>query len=186
MASKKPVSNDKETVNNEQKTETKDTLKKETEKYTKEIEALKKDLSDKEKSLEEQKQQYLRLYAEFDNFKKRSIKEKQQTYTDAKADALSAFLPVIDNIERAVSSDGDAEDIKKGVELIMKQVSEVMAANDISEIEAMGKTFDPNIHNAVMHIDDESFGEQEICDVFQKGYKIGEKVVRHSVVKVAN
>ena len=185
MAAKKPVSKEKEVLDNEQEIKEKD-VPVESEETEKKIESLKSEIETSKKELEESKQQYLRLYAEFDNFKKRSIKEKQQAYTDAKADALSAFLPVIDNIERALNAGGEAEDIKKGVELIMKQVTEVMAANDITEIEAMGKTFDPNIHNAVMHIDDENFGEQEICDVFQKGYKIGEKVVRHSVVKVAN
>ena len=173
------------------KTETNETdiqqaLTEENEGLIKELEEAKVALEKAEKEVAENKEQYLRLFAEFDNFKKRSVKEKQQAYSDAKADALSAFLPVVDNIERAIQSNGDGEDLKKGVELIMKQVFEVMSANGIEEIEALGNTFDPNLHNAVMHIEDEAFGEQEICEVFQKGYKIGDKVVRYSVVKVAN
>ncbi len=173
------------------KTETVETdiqqaLTEENESLIKELEEAKESLEKAEKEVSDSKEQYLRLFAEFDNFKKRSVKEKQQAYSDAKADALSAFLPVVDNIERAIQSNGDGEDLKKGVELIMKQVLDVMANNGIEEIEALGKTFDPNAHNAVMHIEDESFGEQEICEVFQKGYKIGDKVVRYSVVKVAN
>ncbi len=173
------------------KTETVETdiqqaLTEENESLIKELEEAKQSLEKAEKEVSESKEQYLRLYAEFDNFKKRSVKEKQQAYCDAKADALSAFLPAVDNIERALLSNGEGEDLKKGVELIMKQVLDIMSANGIEEIEALGKTFDPNLHNAVMHIEDESFGEQEICEVFQKGYKIGEKVVRYSVVKVAN
>lgn len=184
MAAKKSETTEKEPEIKE--TPKKTPAEKETKKTNAEVEKLKTELEKKNAELEESKQQYLRLFAEFDNFKKRSVKEKQQSYSDAKSDALTAFLPVIDNIERAISAEGDAESVKKGVELIMKQVQDVMTACGIEEINAMGATFDPNMHNAVMHVDDENYGEQEIIDVFQKGYKIGDKVVRYSVVKVAN
>lgn len=180
------MSAEKAKKNETVETDIQQALTEENESLIKELEEAKAALEKAEKEVADNKEQYLRLFAEFDNFKKRSVKEKQQAYSDAKGDALTAFLPVVDNIERALQSNSEGEDLKKGVELIMKQVLDVMASNGIEEIEALGKTFDPNFHNAVMHIEDESFGEQEICEVFQKGYKIGDKVVRYSVVKVAN
>lgn len=180
------MSAEKAKKNETVETDIQQALTEENESLIKELEEAKVALEKAEKEVADNKEQYLRLFAEFDNFKKRSVKEKQQAYSDAKGDALTAFLPVVDNIERALQSNSEGEDLKKGVELIMKQVLDVMASNGIEEIEALGKTFDPNFHNAVMHIEDESFGEQEICEVFQKGYKIGDKVVRYSVVKVAN
>ena len=128
----------------------------------------------------------MRLMAEYDNFKRRTAREKQQAYTDAKADALTALLPIIDNLERAVQSGADGAGLRDGVQMTLTQAAEVLKSCGFEEIEALHKPFDPQLHNAVLHVEDESLGEQEICDVLQKGYKIGEKVVRHSMVKVAN
>ena len=124
--------------------------------------------------------------AEYDNFKRRTVREKQQAYTDAKADALAALLPIIDNLERAVQSGADGDGLRDGVQMTLTQAGEVLKSCGFEVIEALHKPFDPQFHNAVLHVEDESLGEQEICDVLQKGYKIGEKVVRHSMVKVAN
>lgn len=139
------------------------------------------------KQLDEEKDRYLRLMAEYDNYKKRTQREKAQTYSDAKADTLTAFLPMIDNLKRAAASPAnDGEGMKKGVEMILVQAAEILKQCGIEEIEALGKPFDPTVHNAVLHIDDESFGEQEVVEVFETGYKIGDKVIRHAMVKVAN
>ena len=135
-----------------------------------ELEALKKNLSDQE-------DKFLRLAAEYDNYRRRSQKEKESAWSDAKADTAAAFLPVYDNLERA---------LKKGVEMTMTQLKEVLAKLGIEEIPALGEPFDPNLHNAVMHVEDEGAGENTIVDVFQTGFRSGDKVVRFAMVKVAN
>jgi molecular chaperone GrpE len=137
-------------------------------------------------SLGQQEERYLRLAAEYDNFRKRSQKEKEGIYADAKADALTAFLPVYDNLERALKQETTDEAYKKGVEMTMSQLKEIMSKLGISEIPALGQSFDPNFHNAVMHIDDDNVGENTIVEVFQAGFKLEEKVIRFAVVKVAN
>jgi len=128
--------------------------------------------------------------AEFDNYKKRTLKEKEALYTDAFADAVQAFLPVADNMERAVAAITDdsteVKTLKEGVDMVFNQLKEVFAKLGVEEIEAEGKTFDPNFHNAVMHVEDEAYGENQVAEVFQKGYKLKEKVLRHSMVKVVN
>jgi len=129
---------------------------------------------------------YLRLAAEYDNYRKRSAKEREAIYTDVKTDTVAKFLPVYDNLERALAQSTADEAYKKGVEMIMHQFMDVMAKLGVTEIEAVGKEFDPELHNAVMHVDDESLGENIIAEEFQKGFKLGEKVIRFSVVKVAN
>lgn len=149
-------------------------------------EAAQEKLAQAQTELQEEKERYLRLMAEYDNFKRRTAREKQQAYTDAKADALTALLPIIDNLERAVQSGADGAGLRDGVQMTLTQAAEVLKSCGFEEIEALHKPFDPQLHNAVPHVEDESLGEQEICDVLQKGYKIGEKVVRHSMVKVAN
>ena len=149
-------------------------------------EAAQEKLAQAQTELQEEKERYLRLMAEYDNFKRRTAREKQQAYTDAKADALTALLPIIDNLERAVQSGADGAGLRDGVQMTLTQAAEVLKSCGFEEIEALHKPFDPQLHNAVLHVEDESLGEQEICDVLQKGYKIGEKVVRHSMVKVAN
>ena len=145
------------------------------------------ELEKKEAELLEANDKYMRLFAEYDNFRKRTAKEKEGIYADAYIDALAQILPVLDNLERAAAfENADAEVLKKGLELTLKSFSETLDKMGVKEIEALGKTFDPNVHNAVMHVDDDSFGESEIVEVFAKGYARGDKVLRHSMVKVAN
>ncbi len=129
---------------------------------------------------------YLRLMAEYDNFRKRSAKERENIYTDVRVDTVSKFLPVYDNLARAMGTVTADEAYKKGVEMTFNQLCEVFKKLGVEEIEAVGKTFDPNFHNAVMHVEDEEKGENEIVEEFQKGFKVGEKVIRFSMVKVAN
>ena len=129
---------------------------------------------------------YLRLCAEYDNFRRRSQKEKDSLYGDIKANTLKAFLPVYDNLVRALATPTADEAYRKGVEMIMSQFNTTMEKLGVTEIDCLGKTFDPNFHNAVMHVDDEEKGENEIVEVFQKGFMMGDKVIRFSVVKVAN
>lgn len=129
---------------------------------------------------------YLRLAAEYDNFRKRSTKEKEAAWTDAKANTAAAFLPVYDNLERALKAPCSDEAFLKGVEMTMNQLKEVLSKLGIEEIPALGEKFDPNCHNAVMHVDDDSVEENTIVEVFQAGFKSGEKIVRFSMVKVAN
>jgi len=131
-------------------------------------------------------ERYLRLMAEYDNFRKRSAKEREAIYTDVRVDTVGKFLPVYDNLQRAMATATADEAYKKGVEMTFNQLREVFKKLGVEEIEAVGKTFDPNFHNAVMHIDDEEKGENEIVEEFQKGFKVGEKVIRFSMVKVAN
>lgn len=145
------------------------------------------ELEKKEKELAEANDKYMRLFAEYDNFRKRSVKEKEGIYADAYIDALTQILPVLDNLERAATFEGaDAQTLAKGLELTLKSFAETLSKMGVKEIEAEGKTFDPNFHNAVMHIDDDSYGESEVVEVFAKGYVRGDKVLRHSMVKVAN
>ena len=138
--------------------------------------------------LAEESDKYLRLFAEYDNFRKRSAKEKEGIYTDAYIDALTEILPVLDNLDRAAQyGEADSESpMAKGLELTRKSFVDTLAKMGVTEIEALGKPFDPNLHNAVMHIDDDAFGENEVVEVFMKGYAKGDKVLRHSMVKVAN
>ena len=139
-----------------------------------------------EKAVAEEKDKYLRLAAEYDNFRRRSQKEREGLYGDIKADVLTKFLPVYDNLERALKQETADEAFKKGVEMIMVQFEQTMEKLGITEIPALGEKFDPQLHNAVMHVDDESVGENEIVEVFQKGFKAGDKVIRFAMVKVAN
>ena len=127
-----------------------------------------------------------RIAAEFDNYKKRNEKEKVGMYSSVMADVVSNFLPVIDNLEKAVASQTEDEGYKQGVELVLKQFKDVLKANGVTEIEAVGKTFDPELHEAVSLVVDESLGEKEVKEEYRKGYKIGDKVIRHSMVVVAN
>mgnify|MGYP000371012051 CR=1 FL=1 len=134
----------------------------------------------------QQEDKYLRLAAEYDNYRRRTTKEKESIWNDAKADAALAFLPVYDNLERALKQETADEAYKKGVEMTMTQLKEVLAKLGIEEIPALGEPFDPNLHNAVMHVEDEGAGENIIVDVFQTGFRSGDKVVRFAMVKVAN
>ncbi len=138
-----------------------------------------------QKELEELNDKYLRLVAEYDNYRKRTAKEKEAIYPEAKVSVISSFLPVLDNLERALQSVGD-DPVYEGVKMISKQFVETLKSAGVEEIPALGEKFDPNFHNAVMHVDDENFGENEIVEEFQKGYKMGERIIRYSMVKVAN
>lgn len=133
-----------------------------------------------------QEDKYLRLAAEYDNYRKRTAKEKESLWTDVKADTAGAFLPVYDNLERALKQDTADEAFKKGVEMTMNQLKEVLTKLGITEIPAQGQPFDPKYHNAVMHVEDESLGQNVVAEVFQTGFQCGEKVIRFAMVKVAN
>lgn len=136
--------------------------------------------------LEETTDRLKRLMAEFDNFKKRSAKEREGLYNSLLSDIVSSFLPVVDNLEKAVNSSTEDEGYKQGVELVLKQFIDVLSSLGVKEIEGVGSTFNPEYHEAVSLVQDETLGEKEIKEVFRKGYKIGEKVIRHSMVVVAN
>ena len=129
---------------------------------------------------------YLRICAEYDNFRRRSQKEKENLYGDIKADIVQKFLPVYDNLERALRQGTEDEAYRKGVEMIMTQFESTLEKLGITPIECLGEKFDPALHNAVMHVEDEEKGENEIVEVFQKGFKLGDKVIRFAMVKVAN
>ena len=129
---------------------------------------------------------YLRLAADYDNFRKRTIKEKEQSYGNGKADAIEKLLPVYDNLERALNQPTEDEAYKKGVEMTMNQLVGIFAGLGVEIFGNVGDAFDPNIHNAVMHTEDESVAENTITQVFQKGFKLGEKIVRFAMVQVAN
>lgn len=136
--------------------------------------------------LEAEKDKYLRLLAEYDNFRKRSQKEKDNLYTEIRAETVGKFLPVYDNLERALNQPTVDEAYKKGVEMTMGGLIEVMEKLGVQAFGDVGDTFDPNMHNAVMHCEDENLGENVLAEVFQKGFRVGDKVVRFAMVRVAN
>ena len=138
-------------------------------------------------ALSELNDTYLRLCAEYDNFRKRSQKEKDGVYADAVKNTVEKLLPVIDNFDRAmVAMPAEPDDFQKGMILIYTQFKKYLEDIGVSEIEAEGKTFDPDLHNAVMHTEDESLGENVVAEVLQKGYMLGDKIIRYAMVKVAN
>lgn len=141
-----------------------------------------KKLNDK---LSEENDKYLRMLAEYDNFRRRSQKDRENVYADAYGEALSELLPVLDNIERAVQF-ADSDNVSQGMSMIVSQVKTALEKLGIETFGEIGETFDPNIHNAVMHVDDESMAENVIADIFQRGYKKGDRIIRHAMVKVAN
>ena len=139
------------------------------------------------KQLDSVKDQFVRLTAEYDNYRKRTAKEKETIYQDAQLDTIKAFLPVYDNLERAAAAEGGEDDPhKKGLEMIFHQYQEILSKLGVTEIPALGETFDPEKHNAVMHIDDEAYGESVVAQVFQAGFEMNGKVIRHAIVQVAN
>lgn len=129
---------------------------------------------------------HLRLAAEFDNFRKRTAKEKESSYQNGKADAVEKLLPVYDNLQRALNQETQDAAYKKGVELTMTELLKILSSLGVEVFGQVGDTFDPNVHNAIMHTDDETFPENTITQVFQQGFKIGEKIVRFAMVQVAN
>lgn len=153
-----------------------------------------KEVAEAEKTAEEklteelsnQKDMYLRLMAEYDNFRKRTAKEKSETFSDAVVKTLSEILPVIDNFERAISADTTDDSFKSGVVMIFNQLKESLKKIGVEEINPIGQQFDPNFANAVNQIEDENLGENEVAQVFQKGYRLGDKIIRYAMVVVAN
>ena len=140
------------------------------------------------KSLAEEHDKYLRLAAEYDNYRKRTAREKEGIYSDAKIDTIKGMLPVYDNLERGLAQfkDEDDDPHKKGLEMIFNQYKEALTKLGVTPIDCVGKEFDPERHNAVMHIEDESLGENTVAEVLQQGFMLGEKVLRFAIVKVAN
>lgn len=147
--------------------------------FNEQISKLKDELSDV-------KDRHTRLIAEFDNLKKRSAKEREGLYNSVMGDIISSLLPVIDNLEKATEAESKDEEYKKGIELVLKQFKEVLTANGVKEIEAVGQPFDPELHEAVSMVQDENLGEKIVATEYRKGYMIGNKVIRHSMVVVAN
>lgn len=144
------------------------------------------EINNMKNELEETTDRLKRLMAEFDNFKKRSAKEREGLYNSLLADIVSSFLPVVDNLEKAVNSNTEDEGYKQGIELVLKQFMDVLSSLGVKEIEGVGSAFNPEYHEAVSSVQDENLGEKEIKEVFRKGYKIGDRVIRHSMVVVAN
>ncbi len=169
-----------------QENEIQDTEKKDNNKNVDEIIELKKQIEVQKVQIDETEDRLKRVAAEFDNYKKRSAKERDGMYNSLVADIVSNFLPVIDNLEKAADATTKDEEYKKGIELVLKQFKDVLAARGVTEIETVGKTFDPELHEAVSSVQDETKGEKEIVQEYRKGYMIGNKVIRHSMVIVAN
>ena len=168
------------------KEEINDKVKEEKNQKADEIIELKKQIESQKVQIDETEDRLKRVAAEFDNYKKRNTKERDGMYNSLVADIISNFLPVIDNLEKAVATETKDEEYKKGIELVLKQFKDVLTARGIVEIEAVGNTFDPELHEAVSSVQDETKGEKEIVQEYRKGYMIGSRVIRHSMVIVAN
>ena len=145
-----------------------------------------KHIKELEKQLGDEKDKYLRVAAEYDNFRKRSVNDRLNAVADAQAKVITEILSVIDNFERAMDAECSDENYKKGIEMIFRQYTGILDKLGVTEIKALGEPFDPNIHHAVNQVEDENFGENTVCQVFQKGYKLGDKVIRCAMVVVAN
>lgn len=146
----------------------------------------KSEMQSKQQEIDELTDRYKRILAEFENYKKRSQKEREGLYNSILGDIVEVILPILDNLENAVKVETSDENYKKGVELVLKQFQDVLKAKGVEEIKALGETFDPELHEAVSSVQDDSKGEKEIVQEYRKGYKIGTKIVRHSMVVVAN
>ena len=151
-----------------------------------ELKALKTKIANQKDEIEEKEDRIKRLMAEFENFKKRSDKERTNLYNSVLGDVITSLLPVLDNLEKAAKTETKDEQYKNGIEMVLNQFKDVLKANGVTEIETVGKKFDPSIHEAVSLVQDENLGEKEIKEEFRKGYMIGDKVLRHSLVVVAN
>lgn len=152
----------------------------------KEIDDLTAKLEESENKIAEADDKYLRLCAEYDNYRKRTSKEKLEIFSDSTIKCIAEILPVLDNFERAIESECSDESFKNGMQMIYNQFSDSLKKIGVTEMEALGAEFDPNIHNAIKQTEDENFGENIVCEVFQKGYMYNDKVIRHAVVAVAN
>ncbi len=139
-----------------------------------------------EQQLAEAEDRYMRLFAEFENFKKRTLKEKESLRNMLVSDIMTSILPIIDNLEKAIAAGTDDESYEEGIKMILKQLKDVLAYNGVKEIETVGHQFDPELHEAVSHVTDDKLGPNTIKEEFRKGYIIGNKVIRHSMVIVAN
>ena len=159
--------------------------KKASKKESKEVKELTAKVEELQASLAEQNDKYLRMAAEYDNFRRRSREEKDATYENAMADTVAEILPIIDNLERAAQYDAEGS-VKEGLVMISKSVETVLAKLGVESVGKVGDKFDPNLHNAVMHDEDDSLGENEIVEVYQKGYKKGNKIIRFAMVKTVN
>lgn len=173
-------------MKDEEKVEKKDTIQNETE--NKEQKEEKKDciIDPKQHELDELNDRYKRVLAEFENYKKRSSKERETLYNSILGDIVAVFLPVVDNLENALKTETKDSEYKKGIELVLKQFKDILKSKGVEEIASVGETFDPSQHEAVSSIQDPEKGVQEIVQEYRKGYKIGSKVIRHSMVVVAN
>ena len=160
-------------------------LKKEIERLEKELEKTEKKAEENAAANKDEHDKYLRIMAEYDNYRKRTTKEREGAYSDAYSDVVKAFLPMYDNLVRSVQF-SDSEKMAEGVQKIILQFKDINTKLGVSEFGDVGDPFDPNIHEAVMHVKDDTLGENTVVEVFQKGYKIGEKIIRYAVVKVAN
>lgn len=181
-----PEAENPETANPEAENPAEEAAAEEKSPVNEELEKAKADLEAAQKELAEYKDKYLRLMAEYDNFRKRSVKEKADIYPEATAKAVEAFLPMADNFERALSTETTDEKYKSGVKVIYSQLGEAFKSLGVEVIDRVGETFDPNLENAVSRIEDENLGENVVAQVFQKGYKRGDRVIRHAMVVVAN
>lgn len=197
-AKKQPISDDKnkdaakkkQTETNEMDVNEEIAVEEQTQELTEEN-ALQKELDELKQELGETQESLLRVHAEFDNFRKRTQKEMSATYQNAVADTVKEFLDVVDNLARAgeaanESTEKTTEEVQKGVALIFEQTKKILKQLNVEEINPKDEAFNPDYHNAVMHIEDENLGENTICEVFQKGYKINDRVLRYAMVKVAN
>ena len=193
------MSEDKETSESQQEPEIKSEAKAEAKKAEEKPSGKKQDKKESKGAGEKKEEQsspaeelkgandrYLRLLAEYDNYRKRSQKEKDSLYADIKSDTVAKFLPVYDNLVRALAQSTEDEAYRRGVEMIMAQFNTTLEKLGATRIESLGQKFDPNLHNAVMHVEDEEKGENEIVEVFQEGFMMGKKVIRFAMVKVAN
>lgn len=150
------------------------------------VEKIKVLIETQKQEIEEKDDRIKRLIAEFENFKKRSSKERENLYNSIIGDIITSFLPIIDNLEKAVQTKTDDQEFKQGIELVLKQFKDVLESNGVKEIESVGQTFNPELHEAITSVQDDNLGVQEIKEEYRKGYMIGDKVIRHSLVVVAN
>lgn len=165
----------------------KEKIKKEDKKEDAKLQELQSKLEEITGQLQTQKDQMMRTLAEYDNYRKRTEREKTTIYSDATADVVAKFLPVADNLSRALEQqDCSTEDLRKGIEMVNKQMLDALSKLDMAVMGEVGEPFNPDYHNAVSHVEDEKLGENVVAAVFQKGYRIGDKVVRHAMVQVAN
>lgn len=173
-------------MSEENEKEQKEEIEKKEESLNKEVEIVEENIDKTKQELEETTDRLKRVMAEFENYKKRSSKERETLYNSLVADIVASFLPVQDNLEKAISVNTQDENLKQGIELVVKQIEDIFKKFGVEEIETVGKPFDPELHEAVSSVQDETLGEKIIKEEFRKGYKIGHKVIRHAMVVVAN